>query len=135
METLVIDASVVVQACLESEGFAPFGGYRLVSPHLVLSEALNALHEAAWRGEIGKELALAARARLLEAPIEWLQPADHPSASWRVADDLGWAKTYDAEYVALAIHEGAPLVTLDARLQRGAGRAATIIAPRDVSPA
>lgn len=135
MQTLVVDASVVVQACLESDGFAPLNGYRLVGPQLVLSEALNALHEAAWRGEIGKELALAARARLLEAPIERLQPVDHLSAAWRVADDLGWAKTYDGEYVALAIHEDAPLVTLDARLQRGAARAATIIGPRDVPPA
>ena len=34
--------------------------------------------------------------------------------AWRVADELGWAKTYDAEYVALARLLDCRLVTLDA---------------------
>ena len=132
METLVVDASVVVQACLERDGFGPLAGYRLVGPNLVLSEALSALHEAAWRGEIGKELARAARARLLDAPIELMQPEGHLSAAGNVADDLGWAKTYDAEYVALAQLLGCPLLTIDARLARGAGRAVRTVGPADL---
>jgi predicted nucleic acid-binding protein len=132
METLVVDASVVVQACLEIDGFNPLAGRRLVGPHLVFSEALNALHEAAWRGEIGEELSRAARARLLDAPIERIQLEDHPSAAWDIADTLGWAKTYDAEYVALAQLLDCRLLTIDARLARGAGRAVRIVGPADL---
>jgi predicted nucleic acid-binding protein len=33
---------------------------------------------------------------------------------------LGWAKSYDAEYVALAQFLKCPLLTIDARLARGA---------------
>ena len=40
--------------------------------------------------------------------------------AWRIADELGWAKTYDAQYVALAHMLGSRLLTLDARLRRTA---------------
>ena len=34
-------------------------------------------------------------------PIERLDPPGLRGQAWQVADQLGWAKTYDAEYVAL----------------------------------
>ena len=52
--------------------------------------------------------------------------------AWEVADALGWAKTYDAEYVALAQHLDCPLLTIDARLARGAGRVVSIVGPADL---
>jgi predicted nucleic acid-binding protein len=42
--------------------------------------------------------------------------------AWRIADSFGWSKTYDAEYLALALLLDAVLVTLDRRLQRAAER-------------
>ena len=36
-----------------------------------------------------------------------------------IASALGWAKTYDAEYLALGRRLTCPLVTLDERLIRG----------------
>ena len=38
--------------------------------------------------------------------------------AWEVADQLGWASTYDAEYVALTLLQADALVTLDAELAR-----------------
>lgn len=40
--------------------------------------------------------------RLLKAPGKVRTPSGLIRAAWRVADELGWAKTYDAQYVALA---------------------------------
>jgi predicted nucleic acid-binding protein len=42
-------------------------------------------------------------------------PGELAGEAWRIADELGWAKTYDANYVALARLLGCKLVTLDAR--------------------
>jgi hypothetical protein len=47
--------------------------------------------------------------------------------AWRIADALGWAKTYDAEYVATARLLGCRMVTLDARLRRGADRLGFVV--------
>jgi predicted nucleic acid-binding protein len=38
--------------------------------------------------------------------------------AWKVADQLSWASTYDAEYVALTQLQADAFVTLDAELAR-----------------
>ena len=38
--------------------------------------------------------------------------------AWKVADQLGWADTYDAEYVALTQLQADAFVTLDKGLAR-----------------
>ncbi|TMM12296.1 MAG: type II toxin-antitoxin system VapC family toxin [Actinobacteria bacterium] len=52
--------------------------------------------------------------------------------AWQLADELGWAKTYDAEYLALASLLRCQLVTIDARLHRGAARLGLVVAPTDL---
>jgi predicted nucleic acid-binding protein len=52
--------------------------------------------------------------------------------AWTLADELGWAKTYDAEYVALADILGLPLLTVDGRLARGVGHLVTVVGPVDL---
>ena len=129
----VVDASVVVQACLEATGFDPLAAHTLIGPPLVLSEALSALHEGAFRGELSSDLARAATSRLRLAPIEIARPEGLAAAAWEIADALGWAKTYDAEYVALARLLGRPLLTIDGRLARGAGHVVPIVGPADLT--
>ena len=99
---LVVDASVAVAACHTPVGFASLRGHELVAPQLMLIEASSVLHEMAWREEITKPRAKTMLGRLLKAPVKTRRPAGLIESAWRVADELGWAKTYDAQYVALA---------------------------------
>jgi predicted nucleic acid-binding protein len=129
---LVVDSSAAVQACLAADGFGLFGDEDLVSPGLLWSEASSVLHELRWRREISENLASIAFNALLAAPIAPRTPRQLRREAWRVAEDLGWAKTYDAEYVALALILRCRLFTIDDRLRRGAGRIVEIVGPRDL---
>jgi predicted nucleic acid-binding protein len=53
--------------------------------------------------------------------------------AWRVAADLGWAKTHDAEYVALARLLDCRLLTRDERLRRSATRLVEVIGPLELT--
>src|SRR5271170_5976114 len=115
---LVVDASVAVAACHTPVGFARLRGHTLVAPQLMIIEASSVLHEMAWREEITKPRAKTMLKRLLNAPVEIQTPDGLTQAAWRIADELGWAKTYDAHYVALAQMLDCRLVTIDERLIR-----------------
>jgi predicted nucleic acid-binding protein len=129
---LVVDASTVVTACLSASGFAPLRAHDLVAPPILWSEALSALHEMGWRRAISRELAGAARDRLVAAPMTMRRPKRLLDEAWWVSDRLGLAKTYDAEYIALGRLLRCPLVTLDGRLHRRAVGIVEVVGPADV---
>ena len=70
--------------------------------------------------------------RLLKAPVKVRTPSGLIRAAWRVADELGWAKTYDAQYVALARMLDCRLVSVDERLLRGVARLGVAVRPREL---
>lgn len=129
---LVIDASAAVQASLSSDGFGFLSAEDLVAPGLLWSEGLSVLHELGWRRTISPALAGAALARFAAAPITAKRPNRLAEEAWRVADELGWAKTYDAEYLALARLLRCRLLTLDARLRRRASSVVEIVGPTEL---
>ena len=131
---LVVDASVAVKACLSTSGFAHLTAHGLLyGPRLLWSETTSSLCELRWRGEIAPETAREALDRFLTGPIEPIWSDDLLLAATEIATRLGWARTYDAEYVALARFLDAPLVTLDARLVRGAAALARVIGPTELA--
>ncbi len=129
---LVIDASAAVQAALSPDGFAVLRTEELVAPSLLWSEGLSVLHELGWRGAISRALARDALGRFVSAPIAARRPPRLAEEAWRVADELGWAKTYDAEYLALARLLRCRLLTVDDRLRRRASAIAEIVGPTDL---
>jgi len=60
------------------------------------------------------------------------RPGRLAEEAWRVADELGWAKTYDAEYLALARLLRCRLLTLDGRLRRRAASLVEIVGPTEL---
>jgi len=127
-----VHASVVVAAAYRAGGFEEFGRERLVAPALLWSEARSVLHELGRRGEMSADDAEAARARVEDAPVERRDDPRLGEEAWRLADEFGWAKTYDAEYVALARLLGARLVTLDARLRRATAPLGFVVGPTEL---
>lgn len=102
--------------------FRRFAGERLVAPPLLWSEVRSTLHYAVWRGLVSPAAGLRALDRLERSPIRPRQHARLGRVAWEVSDLLGWSKTYDAEYLALARLLRCPLVTLDARMLAAAER-------------
>ena len=132
---LVIDATIAIEVALAGGRLGPLAGHDLVAPALVLSESASVLREMAFRGEIPRERASAALDTLLAASIQLLSPAGHVRDALGTATALGWAKTYDAEYVAVAQRERCPLITRDARLRRGANGVVDVRGPLDIPAA
>lgn len=123
---------MAVAACHTPVGFASLRGHKLLAPQLMWTEASSVLHEMAWRKEITKPRAKTMLGRLLKAPVEIRTPDGLVQAAWNVADELGWAKTYDAHYIALALLLKCRLVTVDERLLRGVARLKIAVRPREL---
>ena len=69
-------------------------------------------------GEIPADVARDRLVRIRRMRIRLLGDAVLQRRAWEVADQLGWASTYDAEYVALTQLQADAFVTLDAKLAR-----------------
>lgn len=129
---LAIDASVAVAAAANPLGFERFRRFELVAPPLMWIESLSTLHAMQWRGELRSEQAEPMRDRVLAAPVSRQEPDGLGYEAWKVANELGWAKTYDANYVALARLLKCQLVTLDARMRRGTARLGFVVGPTEI---
>jgi predicted nucleic acid-binding protein len=116
MTRFVVDATAVLH--LASAGIDVRGEHELLAPTLLRSETLSALHEAVQRGEMPADVARDHLARIWRMRIRLLGDAVLRRRAWDVADQLGWASTYDAEYVALTQLQADAFVTLDAELAR-----------------
>jgi predicted nucleic acid-binding protein len=127
----VVDCGVVLH--LASEGIDVPAEHEFLAPTLLRSQTLSALHEAVHKGEIPPDVALDRLSRIRAMPIRLLGDAVLRRRAWDLAERLGWAETYDAEYVALTQLQADAFVTLDAGLARrveGVVRTATIEALR-----
>lgn len=116
MTKFVVDASAVLH--LVSAEVAVSDEHQLLAPTLLRSQTLSALHEAVQRGEISAEVARERLTRVGRMKIRLLGDAVLRRRAWELADQLGWASTYDAEYIALTQLQADAFVTLDAELAR-----------------
>ena len=131
MAKFVVDCGVVL--ALARDGTKIPAKHKLLAPTLLRSQTLSALHEAVHAGEIEPDVARERLARVRAMKIRLLGDAVLQRRAWDVADQLGWAETYAAEYVALTQLQADALITLDTELARrveGIVRTASIDALR-----
>jgi predicted nucleic acid-binding protein len=96
--------------------------HQLVAPTLVRSQALAALYEAGRRGEISAVDGIERVTRINSLKVRFLGDKVLQRRAWKVAEQLGWETTYDAEFVALTQLQADVFITSDADLARAVSR-------------
>jgi hypothetical protein len=122
MTRFVVDCGVVLH--LASEEIEVRGEHELLAPTLPAPADTVGPARGRARCEIPSDVALDRLARIWAMPIRLLGDAVLRRRAWDIAEQLGWAETYDAEYVALTQLQADAFVTLDTEL---AGRVDGIV--------
>ena len=115
--SVVIDASVALKWVLDEPGkdaAERLLDEELIAPALWLLEAANALWRRVRRGEITGEEATERLAELFNAPVTTVPIETDLTAAAELASVLHHP-VYDCLYLALAVREGACVVTADSR--------------------
>jgi predicted nucleic acid-binding protein len=87
--------------------------HKLVAPTLVRSQALAAVYQAARRGEISPAEGIERVTRVNSLKVRFLGDKVLQRKAWKIADELGWKTTFDAEFVALTQLQADAFVTSD----------------------
>jgi predicted nucleic acid-binding protein len=107
----VVDCETLLR--IASGEIAVAAEHQLVAPTLVRSQALSALYEAARRSEISAAEGIERVTRINSLKVRFLGDKVLQRQAWKVADQLGWATTFDAEFVALTQLQADVFVTSD----------------------
>ena len=118
--SLIVDASVAVKwVSEEPESLAArdlfAGGNRLIAPEHLLFEVANALRKKLARGAVTRVQATSAVLVTAQAFDELVETRPLLAKAVELAFDFNHA-VYDCIYLALALRERAPLITVDQRL-------------------
>src|SRR3954454_20948301 len=116
MTRFVVDATAVLEIVSTQTRISD--AHKLLAPTLLRSQTLSLLHEAVQRGELSANAARERLVRINQMPIRLLGDAVLRRRAWELADRLGWASTYNAEYVALTQLQADAFITLDVELAR-----------------
>ena len=118
----VVDANVVFELVNAPGATDRLVGEQAVAPPLLWPEVRSALHTACWRGLLTEEDASVALELLESETFRERRHRRLGKEAWTIADSLGWSKTYDAEYLALATLLKVPIATFDQRVAGAAER-------------
>lgn len=114
MTRYVIGPDVAIQ--LADEQVRIRDEHQILAPTLIRSQLLSLLFQAVRRGEMTKRDAEQRLDYVRGLRIRLLGDRVLQNVAWKVADHLGWADTFDAEYIALTQLQADALITLDGQL-------------------
>src|SRR5262245_45195301 len=101
MTRFVVDSGAIIHLACEGVEVGP--EHQMLAPTLIRAQTRSDLYGAVQRGELEADAARDLLERIWAMKIRLLGDAVLRRRAWRVADELGWPDTYDAEYVALTL--------------------------------
>jgi len=124
MTRYVIGPDVAIR--LAQEGAVIDDEHRVLAPTLLRSQLLSQLYQAVRRGELAKKDAERLLDYVRALRIRLLGDRVLQSTAWKVADQLGWPDTADAEYIALTQLQADAFITLDDELAQAVHGVVTV---------
>lgn len=92
--------------------------HQLVAPNVLRSRVLSHVYRDARRGALGETEARVQLERLTSMRIRLLGDRMSRATAWKIAEQLDWDDTTNAEFVAVAKLQADVFVTLDPDLAR-----------------
>ncbi|WP_166904797.1 type II toxin-antitoxin system VapC family toxin [Mycobacterium sp. DL440] len=130
MTAFVIDAPVAIQLAAEGATIPP--GHSLVAPTLLRSQALALVYESVRCGEIDEQRARKVLDGIRGLRIRLLSDRVLQDHAWRIAAQLDWPDTYQAEYIALTQLQADALATADRKLADAARAFVETASPAEI---
>ncbi len=128
MARYVIGPAVAMR--LASEKAAVGDEHGILALTLLRSQVLSALYVAVRRGAMTRQEADEQLTYIRRLRMRLLGDRVLHQVAWKIADQLGWPDTLDAEYVALTQLQADALITLDQELASAVdGLVAVAVAP------
>lgn len=127
-DVVVADASAILAVLIDPSAVGDAIAHRLstgavIAPALLPFEVTNVLRRRRNSGLLSERDAVLALRCFGDLPIDLWPWTAFAERAWQLGRNLS---SYDASYVALAEHVGAPLVSRDARIGRAPGPRCTV---------
>jgi predicted nucleic acid-binding protein len=118
MTRYVIDAATAIE--IASGRVQVAAENSLIAPSLLRSQVLSILYRAVRAGDLTPQQGRALLERVTELKIRLLGDRGSRGTAWRIAEELGWDDTPDAEYLAVTRLQADALIALDPDLAKRA---------------
>ena len=129
MTRYVIGADVALRLAQDEAVVA--AEHQLLAPTLIRSQLLSLLYQAVRSGELAGSDADRQLNYVRALKVRLLGDRILQKVAWKIADQLGWPDTFDAEYLALTRLQADAFITLDEELASAVEGMVTL-APIDV---
>ena len=127
MTTFVIDAGVAID--LATRGMTIPPEHSLAAPTLMRSQALALVYQSVRAGEIDERAGRKTLDDVRGLRIRLLGDRVLQDRAWRIAAELDWPDTYQAEYIALTQLQADALATADTNFAAAAGKFVDTVSP------
>ena len=124
MTRFAIDALTALR--LVREDIVVSEAHQLVAPNVLRSRVMSHLYREVRQGALAREAAREQLERLTSMRVRLLGDRVSRAVAWKIAEQLDWDDTRNAEFVAVAQLQADAFVTLDQELARSVESIVTI---------